>query len=49
MSMVLRLATSTKLNRAIEEERLLGLIRELYVSNGGVYGSPRVFVDLREA
>ena len=36
-------------NRAIEDERLLGLIRDSYVASGGVYGSPRVFADLREA
>lgn len=36
-------------NRAIEDERLLGLIRDSYIASGGVYGSPRVFADLREA
>ncbi len=36
-------------NRAIEDERLLGLIRDSYVASGGVYGSPRVFADLLEA
>ena len=36
-------------NRAIEDERLLGLIRESYIASGGVYGAPRVFADLREA
>lgn len=36
-------------NRAIQDERLLGLIRDSYVASGGVYGSPRVFADLREA
>jgi putative transposase len=36
-------------NRAIEDKRLLDLIRDSYVASGGVYGSPRVFADLREA
>ena len=36
-------------NRTIQDERLLGLIRDSYVASGGVYGSPRVFADLREA
>jgi putative transposase len=36
-------------NRAIQDERLLGLIRDSYMASGGVYGSPRVFADLREA
>jgi putative transposase len=35
--------------RALEDERLLGLIRDAYTASGGVYGSPRVFGDLREA
>jgi putative transposase len=35
--------------RAIEDERLLELIRESYAASGKVYGSPRVFLDLREA
>jgi len=35
--------------RAIENERLLGLIRESYIASGRIYGSPRVFLDLREA
>ena len=35
--------------RAIEDERLLGLIRESYAASGRIYGSPRVFLDLREA
>jgi len=35
--------------RAIQDERLLELIRDSYVAIGGVYGSPRVFADLREA
>jgi putative transposase len=36
-------------DRAIEDLRLLGLIRASYSASGGVYGSPRVFLDLREA
>jgi putative transposase len=35
--------------RAIEDERLLELIQESYVASGRIYGSPRVFLDLREA
>jgi putative transposase len=35
--------------RAIEDQRLLGLIRASYTASYGVYGSPRVFLDLREA
>ena len=35
-------------DRAIEDQRLLGLIRHSYESSGGVYGAPRVFLDLRE-
>ncbi len=34
---------------AIEDQRLLGLIRDSYVASSGVYGAPRVFADLREA
>ena len=36
-------------NRSIEDERLVKLIREAYTASDGVYGSPRVFLDLREA
>ena len=36
-------------DRALEDQRLLSLIRHSYVASGGVYGSPRVFADLREA
>jgi putative transposase len=36
-------------DRAIEDQRLLGLIRDSYTASGGVYGSRRVFGDLREA
>ena len=36
-------------DRALEDERLLLLIRDSYTASGKVYGSPRVFGDLREA
>lgn len=36
-------------DRAIEDERLLGLIRASYTASGGIYGSPRILLDLREA
>lgn len=36
-------------DRAIEDQRLLALIRDSYAASGGVYGAPRVFLDLREA
>ena len=36
-------------DRSIEDERLVKLIREAYTASDGVYGSPRVFLDLREA
>lgn len=35
-------------DRAIEDQRLLGLIRDSYRASHGVYGSPRIFLDLRE-
>ena len=35
-------------DRAIEDKRLLQLIRASYAASSGVYGSPRVFLDLRE-
>jgi len=35
-------------DRSKEDNRLLGQIRESYEASGGVYGSPRVFKDLRE-
>lgn len=38
-----------KSRRVIENERLLGLIRDSYAASSGVYGSPLVFGDLREA
>lgn len=36
-------------DRAIEDRRLLVLIRNSYAASGGVYGARRVFLDLREA
>lgn len=36
-------------DRAIEDERLLELIRESYAASGGIYGAPRIFLDLRDA
>ncbi len=36
-------------DRAVEDDRLLDLIRASHEASGEVYGSPRVFLDLREA
>ena len=36
-------------NRGQEDARLLRLIRASFVASRGVYGAPRVFLDLREA
>jgi len=36
-------------NRAQEDARLLRLIRASFVESHGIYGAPRVFLDLREA
>ena len=36
-------------DRAIEDERLLELIKDSYTASGGIYGSPRIVLDLREA
>lgn len=36
-------------NRAVENERLLELIRQSHEASGRSYGSPRIFYDLREA
>lgn len=35
-------------DRAIEDERLLVLIKSSYDASSGVYGAPRIFLDLRE-
>lgn len=35
-------------DRAKEDRRLLGLIREAYTNSGGAYGSPRIHLDLKE-
>jgi putative transposase len=36
-------------DRAWEDQRLRGLIRAAYTARHGVYGAPRIFLDLREA
>ena len=36
-------------DRSIEDKRLLRLIRASFAASQGVYGAPRVFLDLREA
>jgi putative transposase len=36
-------------NRAQEDARLLRLIRASFVASRGIYGAPRVFLDLGEA
>ena len=36
-------------NRAREDARLLRLIRASFIASHGIYGAPRVFLDLREA
>ena len=36
-------------DRAIEDQQLLKLVRASWEASGGIYGSPRVFADLREA
>jgi putative transposase len=35
--------------RAVEDARLLRLIRASFKTSQGIYGAPRVFLDLREA
>ena len=36
-------------DRAIEDKRLLRLIKASFAESQGVYGAPRIFLDLREA
>jgi putative transposase len=36
-------------NRAKEDARLLRLIRASFIASHGIYGAPRIFLDLREA
>jgi putative transposase len=36
-------------DRAIEDQQLLVLIRASYAASSGVYGAPRIFLDLQEA
>lgn len=36
-------------DRALEDARLLTLIRTSYKASHGIYGAPRIFLDLREA
>jgi putative transposase len=36
-------------NRAQEDARLLRLVRASFIASQGIYGAPRVFLDLREA
>jgi putative transposase len=36
-------------DRAIEDQRLLGLVRASYDASHRTYSSPRIFLDLREA
>ena len=40
--------TSPRSKRAIEDDRLLTRIRASFAASGGAYGSPRIFLDLRE-
>ncbi|MCC7470774.1 transposase [Candidatus Nomurabacteria bacterium] len=35
-------------NRAVEDQRLPGLIRAAYTASHGICGAPRIFLDLRE-
>lgn len=41
--------TDPSCERAREDQRLLGLIKASFVASHGIYGAPRVFLDLREA
>ncbi|NOQ17410.1 MAG: IS3 family transposase [Methyloprofundus sp.] len=36
-------------NRAVEDKRLLKVIKRFYIASGGTYGSPWIHQDLREA
>jgi len=36
-------------DRALEDQRLLSLIRAAYAASRGDYGAPRIFLDSREA
>jgi putative transposase len=36
-------------DHAVEDARLLRLIRKSFLASHGIYGAPRVFLDLREA
>ena len=36
-------------DRALEDTRLLKLIKEFYIASGGTYGSPWIHADFREA
>jgi len=36
-------------DRGLEDARLVRLIRAAYTASQGIYGAPRVFLDLREA
>jgi putative transposase len=36
-------------DRAVEDARLVRLIRASFAASQGIYGAPRVFLDLREA
>jgi len=46
---LLRLAEEPISSRAQDDARLLRLIRASFVASHGIYGAPRVFLDLREA
>lgn len=36
-------------NRSKEDQRLYKLIKEFWIQSDGIYGSPRIYLDLREA
>jgi putative transposase len=46
---LLRLAPSADFKSCPEDARLLRLIRASFIASHGIYGAPRVFLDLREA